>query len=159
MKLEMLKMEDVMNKDRIEILDVVDFMKLQDSKKENCVNLVPCNKDVKLSECNDFDVKVFKAKNLMFPNGCDSCDVLEEKFIGTGDPREPNFCYRHYEEVNKDSIFIRVITIEEKRIAFDGWTEQEIRKHYQDLYRTSTKNISIEEVKQGIKDAEEFSDE
>ncbi len=54
---------------------------------------------------NDFDIKVFHSHEGM---ACDFNCGIKTPLIGTGDTREPKFCFNHYVEINKDAEFVKI---------------------------------------------------
>jgi hypothetical protein len=89
-------------------INIQEFMRLPDEEKAKYTHRYFTN-DAK-TEFHDLDVRVFTAQELQFVPGarvpmCEMCDVMHDKYIGTSDPREPKFCFKHFIEINKESIF------------------------------------------------------
>jgi hypothetical protein len=86
-------------------------MELSDQEKVKYTNRTyPAG--VEDGEYQDFDIHIFDT------GVCELCDGGHEKFIGTSDPSEPCFCFKHYAEINDDSTFFKdtPVVIEEKKM-------------------------------------------
>jgi hypothetical protein len=85
-------------------IDVNDFMdKVPTVQKRNYI--------LAESDGQEHDVEIFVGVDN--PGMCcELCDGLQEwkalSFIGTGDSREPKYCFPHYKQINKNSQFRRV---------------------------------------------------
>lgn len=96
-------------------LNITEFMEIEDYDKEKYfLRTYPSNDK---SEFYDFDIKVFRARDLMWDQNrnlptCEHCEVKANYFIGTSDIREPKFCFNCYIKINQDSEFIPIISCE-----------------------------------------------
>ncbi len=81
-------------------------MQLTDTEKERYW--------LKVEDEVEFDIKTFYGRQDM------KCEMCEERsrLIGTSDSREPKFCYKHYEEINKDAEFFRLTLTKEVKEEF-----------------------------------------
>ncbi len=81
-------------------IGVEDLLQLKTSEMEKYINII--------CDGQEYDIGVFTTRNNI---GCDLCGgdakYSHTKLIGTTDSREPNFCFEHYREINRDSRFIK----------------------------------------------------
>lgn len=85
------------------VLNIDEFMELPDNEKVNYINRI--YPEGKPGGHQDYDIEIFPV-GYMGVAECEMCSKPQERFIGTSDPREPKFCFKHYKRINKDSEFI-----------------------------------------------------
>ncbi len=103
-------------------LSITEFMKLPDNVKTDYFNRIFPSGEENKTDYFDHDIGIFSAHEYT-DMSCEVCRGItegwifnadqysptgekHEKFIGTGDSREPKYCFTHYAEVNKTSDFI-----------------------------------------------------
>ena len=98
--------------DAKKLINIEEFMKLPDKLKEKYQHLIGIGD----GEFEDYtlDIGIFENYEFIDQKGidrglifiCDECERKPSKVIGTGDSREPKFCFYCFEEVNINSVFV-----------------------------------------------------
>ena len=98
--------------DTRKLINIEEFLQLPNRKKEKYQHLIKIGD----REFEDYtlDVGIFDNYDFIDEKGinrglnfiCDECERRPSKVIGTGDSREPKFCFNCFEEININSLFV-----------------------------------------------------